>query len=60
MTAKIYWKKVAKHPENEQKIQKKFGLTRDKIYNIVIIKSYNYLYNEEVYLIAHVGRFTKK
>ncbi|MBW2990613.1 hypothetical protein KY348_02820 [Candidatus Woesearchaeota archaeon] len=29
-------------------------------YNVVIVKSYNYLYQEDVYLIKHVGKFTKK
>lgn len=32
----------------------------NKTYNVVVVKSYNYLYNEEVYLIKHVGKFTKK
>jgi len=31
-----------------------------KIYNVVIVRSFNYLYNEEVWLIKHVGEFTKK
>lgn len=31
-----------------------------KTYNIVIVKSYNHLYKEEVYLITHGGRFTKR
>ena len=31
-----------------------------KTYNVVVVKSYNYLYKEEVYLIKHVGKFTKK
>lgn len=29
-------------------------------YNTVILKSYNYFYREDVYLIKHVGKFTKK
>lgn len=32
----------------------------NKTYNVVVIRSYNYLYKEDVYLIKHVGRFTKK
>ena len=36
---------------------KDFG---DKTYNVVVVKSFNYLYNEEVYLIIHIGAFTKK
>jgi hypothetical protein len=32
----------------------------DKTYNVVIVKSYNYMYQEDVYLIKHVGKFTKK
>ena len=32
----------------------------DKTYNVVIVKSYNYFYQEDVYLIKHVGKFTKK
>ena len=32
----------------------------NKTYNVVVVKSFNYLYNEEVYLIKHVGKFTKK
>ena len=32
----------------------------NKTYNVVIVKSYNYFYKEEVYLITHVGRFTKR
>ncbi len=31
-----------------------------KTYNVVVVISYNYLYKEEVYLIKHVGKFTKK
>ncbi len=30
-----------------------------KTYNVVVVRSFNYLYNEEVWLIIHVGRFTK-
>lgn len=32
----------------------------NKTYNVVVVKSFNYLYNEEVYLIIHFGEFTKK
>jgi len=32
----------------------------NKTYNVVIVKSYNFLYREDVYLIKHVGKFTKK
>ncbi len=31
----------------------------NKTYNVVIVKSFNYLYNEDVYLITHIGKFTK-
>ncbi len=30
-----------------------------KTYNVVIVKSVNYAFNEEVYLITHVGEFTR-
>ena len=33
---------------------------KNKTYNVVVVKSYNFLYGEEVYLIKHVGKFTKK
>ena len=32
----------------------------NKTYNVVVVKSFNYFYNEDVYLIIHFGRFTKK
>ena len=32
----------------------------NKTYNVVIIKSYNYLFDEEVWIIKHVGTFTRK
>jgi hypothetical protein len=32
----------------------------NETYNVVIVKSYNYFYKEEVYLIKHVGKFGKK
>jgi len=31
-----------------------------KTYNVVVVKSLNFTYNEEVYLITHFGEFTKK
>jgi len=34
--------------------------SKDKTYNVVIVKSYNFTNKEEVYLITHVGRFTKR
>lgn len=30
-----------------------------KTYNVVIVKSFNSMYNEDVWLIIHLGRFTK-
>jgi hypothetical protein len=32
----------------------------NETYNVVIVKSYNHFYKEDVYLIKHVGKFTKK
>ena len=32
----------------------------NKTYNVVVVKSHNFLYREDVYLITHVGTFTKK
>lgn len=32
----------------------------DKTYNVVVVKSHNFLYREDVYLIIHMGKFTKK
>ena len=32
----------------------------NKTYNVVIVKSFNYFYDEEVYLVIHFGMFTKK
>ncbi len=32
----------------------------NKTYNVVIVKSFNYLYNEDIYLITHFGEFSKK
>ena len=32
----------------------------NKTYNVVVLKSFNYFYNEDVYLIKHMGKFTKK
>lgn len=31
-----------------------------KTYNVVIAKSFNFMYNEEVYLIIHAGAFGKR
>lgn len=31
-----------------------------KTYNVVVVKSFNFMLNEEVWLIKHVGVFTKK
>lgn len=39
--------------EKEEKWLKK----GKKTYNIVIVRTTNYFYNEEVYLITHIGRF---
>jgi len=30
-----------------------------KTYNVVVVKSYNFTYDEEIYLITHIGRFTR-
>ena len=38
--------------------EKWFG-AGNKIYNVVIISSYSCFNNEEIYLIKHVGKFTK-
>ncbi len=32
----------------------------DKTYNVVVVQSHNFLSREDVYLITHVGKFTKK
>ncbi len=31
-----------------------------KTYNVVVVRSYNYQFKEEIYLIKHVGRFSRK
>jgi len=31
-----------------------------KTFNVVIVKSFNFMYDEYVYLITHFGRFTKR
>ncbi len=31
-----------------------------KIYNVVVVKEYNYTEQKPIYLITHIGRFTKK
>ncbi|MBI2672012.1 hypothetical protein HYX16_03710 [Candidatus Woesearchaeota archaeon] len=33
---------------------------RSKTYNIIVVKSFNHFYGENVYLIKHFGMFTKK
>ena len=32
----------------------------NKTYNLVIVKLFNHFYNEEVYVITHLGIFTKR
>lgn len=32
----------------------------NKTFNVVVVVSYNYMNKEDVYLITHVGKFTKK
>ena len=31
-----------------------------KTYNVVIVKAYSFQFEEEIYLIKHLGRFTRK
>jgi hypothetical protein len=31
----------------------------NKTHNVVVVKSFNYLYNEDVWLITHIGKFTR-
>lgn len=31
-----------------------------KTYNIVAVRSYNFMYREDVWLVIHAGRFTRK
>ena len=31
----------------------------NKTYNVVVVKSFNFMYNEDVWLITHVGKFTR-
>lgn len=31
-----------------------------KTYNVVVVKSYNHFYGEDVYLITHFGRFHRR
>ncbi len=31
----------------------------NKTYNVVVVRSFNYMYNEDVWLITHLGKFTK-
>ena len=42
-----------------QDTEEKWFDKRNKTYNVVIVKSFNYMFNEEVYLITHVGEFTR-
>ena len=37
--------------------EKKWIVRGNKTYNVVIAKSHNFFYNEEVYVITHVGKF---
>ena len=32
----------------------------NKTYNVVAVKSFNYFYSEDIYLLIHFGEFTKK
>ena len=31
-----------------------------KTYNVVVVKTYNFMLKRDIYLITHVGRFTKR
>ena len=31
-----------------------------KTYNVVVVRSFNFMYDADVYLIKHIGRFTRK
>lgn len=42
-----------------QDTEEKWYGKRNKTYNVVIVKSVNYALNEEIYLIIHVGEFTR-
>ena len=48
-------------PRNRSKdCEEKWFDKGNKTFNVVIVKSFNFCYNEDVYLITHVGEFTKK
>lgn len=40
--------------------EEKWFDNKNKTFNVVIVKLFNYFYNEYVYLITHVGCFGKK
>ncbi len=46
--------------KRSENIEEKWVDRGNKTYNVVIVKSFNYFYKEEVYLIMHVGKFTRK
>ena len=50
---------ISPRKRKENIIEKWFD-KRNKTYNVVIAKTYNNLYKEEIYLIIHVGRFTRR
>ena len=41
-------------------VEEKWLDAGNKTHNIVIVRAYNYFFDEEVWIIKHVGRFTKK
>ena len=41
-------------------IEEKWLDKGNKTYNVVIARSFNFWYNEHVWLIIHVGRFSRK
>ncbi len=45
--------------ERAKDSQEKWLDKGNKTYNVVIVKSFNWMYNEEVWLITHLGKFTK-
>jgi len=45
--------------KREKNTEEKWLGVGKKIYNIVIMKTYSFAFEEEIYLIKHVGRFTK-
>ncbi len=40
--------------------EEKWFSKKNKIINVVVVRTFNYFYNEEVYLITHVGCFGRK